>query len=165
MLPAEVRLSPSIGGSLERRVERSAKSGESKMEDAPEPEPDEWEEDEGEGVDEIRASGAELGTLRRGNVSFISVDPGALSSANDDEKGRCEYLLRGVSQRRPRTCACRCQRTWDEATVATIRIRIVRATNRVTLMTGGASERAKCARPAARSHSMMNTTLARRTAV
>jgi hypothetical protein len=43
MLPAEARLSPSVGGSLARRVARSAKSGESKMEDEvePEPEPDE----------------------------------------------------------------------------------------------------------------------------
>lgn len=70
MLPAEARLSPPKGGSLARRVVEGPKSGESKMEDSPEvePEPDDCEDEEGEGVDEMRESAAEVGTVRRDNV-------------------------------------------------------------------------------------------------
>ena len=40
------------------------------MEDSPEvePEPDEFEDEEGEGLDEMRESAAEVGTVRRDNV-------------------------------------------------------------------------------------------------
>lgn len=69
MLPADMRRSPSIGGSLALRVARRVKSGESKIDDTEEC------DEEGDGVEVIRASGADVGTSRRGKevVSFIEV--------------------------------------------------------------------------------------------